>query len=72
MTGRYDVPRSQLHRAMSTPLEIAAGPAPFPKPTAEAPCETAFVDWRRRLARNLSRRSDGRWDPLTRIHPPGR
>ena len=27
-----------------------------------------FPDWRERLIRNLSRRSDGRWDPLTWIH----
>jgi len=32
------------------------------------PCESGFPDWRDRLARNLSRRSDGRWEPLTFVH----
>jgi hypothetical protein len=27
--------------------------------------EVLFPDWQRRLRRNLSRRSDGRWDPLS-------
>ena len=42
--------------------------APFPAKTLAAPVETFFLDWRRRLKRNLSRRSDSRWDPLTRVH----
>jgi len=67
MTGNTTY-HPQLQNAISTPLELAAGPAPFPKPIAEASCETAFVDGRRRLARNLSRRSDGRGP----TPPPGR
>lgn len=51
----------------------AADPTPgpadgAPRVAARAPDDAAqegFPDWRRRLRRNLSRRSDGRWDPLT-------
>lgn len=46
-------------------------PAPFPKTTDDAACESGFSDWRERLTRNLSRRSDGRWEPLTRTHGAG-
>ncbi len=51
-----------------TPEGIAAEPASFPSRTLAAPVETFFSDWRRRLNRNLSRRSDSRWEPLTRVH----
>lgn len=63
--------RPHARSPMATPAEIAAGPDPFPKTTPEAPCETAYPDWRRRLTANLARRSDGRWDPLTRTHARG-
>lgn len=52
----------------ATPQEISAEPDAFPVPTADTPNETFFPDWRRRLARNLSRRSDSRWEPLTWVH----
>jgi hypothetical protein len=32
------------------------------------PDESWHADWRARLTRNLSRRSDGRWEPLTWFH----
>ena len=41
---------------------------PFPSMTTNAPVESGFPDWRARLARNLARRSDGRWEPLTWVH----
>ena len=52
----------------ATREEVAAEPAPFPSKTLAMPVETFFLDWRRRLTRNLSRRSDSRWEPLTRVH----
>jgi hypothetical protein len=56
------------HSPVATPTQVAAEPAPFPSTTAAWPVETFFPDWRRRLIRNLSRRSDSRWDPLTWVH----
>lgn len=66
---RDGAPRPALHGPLATPEAIAHEPAPFPAKTAEAPEETGFPDWRRRLTGNLSRRSDGRWAPLTWTHP---
>jgi hypothetical protein len=69
-----DTPRLQgSHRPftrvpLATSAEVAGEPPPFPSMTTALPCETAFVDWRERLTRNLTRRSDGRWDPLTFVH----
>jgi hypothetical protein len=60
-----------LHEPLATQGAIALEPAPFPRVTEAAPEETAFLDWRARLTRNLARRSDGRWDPLTRVHRAG-
>ena len=42
-----------------------------PGSTSDTPqlLEAAYPDWRRRLTRNLARRSDGRWDPLTYLTP---
>ena len=60
--------RPFVRSPLATPEETAAEPAPFPTCSLETPYETGFVDWRLRLARNLSRRSDGRWEPLTRTH----
>jgi hypothetical protein len=48
--------------------EVTAEPAPFPATTVDLPIESFFPDWRRRLARNLARRSDARWEPLTWVH----
>ena len=53
---------------LATSAEVAGEPPPFPSTTTMVPRETAFVDWRERLTRNLTRRSDGRWDPLTFVH----
>lgn len=58
---------SLIRRPLATQEEIAREPAPFPSTTADEAEETGFADWRQRLRRNLSRRSDGRWEPLTRI-----
>lgn len=52
----------------AAPWEVAAEPAPFPATTSDMPIETFFADWRDRLTRNLSRRSDSRWEPLTWVH----
>jgi hypothetical protein len=60
--------RSSMRSPTATPEEVGAEPAPFPSKTVAAPVETFFLDWRRRLNRNLSRRSDSRWEPLTRVH----
>jgi hypothetical protein len=68
MSSRDDSPRSQFRGPLATSEAIANEPAPFPKTTREAPFESVFADWRKRLTSNLSRRSDGRWDPLTWTH----
>ena len=60
--------RWTLRSPIATPEEVAAEPAPFAAKTPEAPGETFFADWRERLTRNLSRRSTGRWEPLTWVH----
>jgi hypothetical protein len=60
-----------FHDPLATQEAIAREPAPFSKVTDAEPEETAFADWRIRLARNLARRNDGRWDPLTRVHRAG-
>ena len=59
------------HAPLAAQEAIALEAAPFPRTTDTAPEETGFVDWRVRLTRNLARRSDGRWDPLTRVHSSG-
>jgi hypothetical protein len=56
------------HSPVATPRQVASEPPPFPSKTAACPIEIFYPDWRKRLTRNLSRRSDSRWDPLTRIH----
>jgi len=68
MTGVQDGRRPNLHGPLATPDAIARGPVPFPATSVDAPLETGFTDWRRRLTGNLSRRSDGRWTPLTWTH----
>jgi hypothetical protein len=60
--------RPTVRSPRATPSQIAREAAPFPVKTSTKPDETFFPDWRRRLSRNLARRSDGRWDPLTRVH----
>lgn len=56
------------HRAHQTAAQLAREPAAFPATTLATPLESAFPDWRERLNRNFSRRADGRWEPLTRVH----
>ena len=69
MRGERSLERhSSVRLPTATPAQVAEEPAPFPTKTVDAPVETFFLDWRRRLNRNLSRRSDSRWEPLTRVH----
>lgn len=63
-----DARRSFIRAPLATPLEIASQDSSYPRTDAARPNESLFPDWRQRLARNLSRRSDGRWDPLTYVH----
>jgi hypothetical protein len=61
--------RHRLSRSpRATPEELANEPAPFPTSSAAERQESWYADWRTRLTRNLSRRSDGRWEPLTWFH----
>lgn len=64
--------RSSSRSPLASPAEVAREPAPFPAKDADANDESFFPDWRRRLSRNLARRSDGRWDPLTCTHAANR
>ena len=68
MTAGDDGRRPRVHGPLATPEAIAHGPAPFPATSVDAPIETGFTDWRRRLTGNLARRSDGPWVPLTWTH----
>ena len=63
-----DARRSFIRSPLATPLEVARQSPAYPCTDAARPEESLFSDWRKRLARNLSRRSDGRWDPLTYVH----
>jgi hypothetical protein len=63
-----DTRRSFIRAPLATPLEVARQSPAYPSTDAARPHESLFSDWRKRLARNLSRRSDGRWDPLTYVH----
>ena len=60
--------RSSIRSPLASPAEVAREAAPFPTKDADANDESFFPDWRRRLSRNLARRSEGRWDPLTWTH----
>ena len=68
MNASTKVRITQDHSPFATAEPIAKEPLPFPRTTADRPIETGFANWRRRLTANLSRRSDGRWDPLTETH----
>lgn len=59
---------STSQSATATPDRVAREPAPFPRTSPAESTETFFPDWRQRLTRNLSRRSESRWEPLTRVH----
>src|SRR5690349_11630602 len=54
--------RPSIRSPLASPAEIAEEAAPFPTNHGDATHESFFPDWRRRLRRNLARRSDGRWD----------
>ena len=56
------------HGAHESEEQLARQPAPFPSTTSQNPLESGFPDWRDRLRRNMARRSDGRWEPLTWVH----
>jgi hypothetical protein len=60
-------PFSSFRDPLASTTAIANEPDPYPKTTADKPVQVWHDDWRRRLTRNLSRRSDGRWDPLTHV-----
>jgi len=60
--------RPFVRAPLATPAELANEPPPFPSTSNTMPRESAFADWRDRMTRNLSRRSDGRWEPLTFVH----
>ena len=59
------------HGAHATHEQLAVQPAPFPSKTTAAPEEVGYDDWRKRLSRNLARRSGGRWEPLTYVRAAG-
>ena len=64
-----DAPRRPFVRSpLATALEIAGEDPAYPATTGAKRDESLFADWRKRLTRNLARRSDGRWDPLTFVH----
>jgi hypothetical protein len=65
MSGEH---RPFVRVPLATAAELLDEPSAFPVRSAKAPLETGFSDWRRLLSRNLSRRSDGRWEPLTYVH----
>ncbi len=62
-------PRQPLTRSpLATPDAVAMEAPGFPSRSVENPHESWHADWHARLTRNLSRRSDGRWEPLTWFH----
>ena len=68
MSGGKNARHRSVRSPVATPAEVANEPAAFPATTVDRPNESVFPDWRRRLLRNLSRRSDSRWEPLTWVH----
>lgn len=70
-------PLSDTLPGLRTPDEALGAAGERDQPQGAVPgrpavaIENAYVDWRKRLSRNLSRRSDGRWDPLTYPDDPG-
>jgi hypothetical protein len=63
-----DTHRASMRRPLATPSEIARQDPAYPSRDVARPNESLYADWRERLVRNLSRRSDGPWDPLTYVH----
>ena len=64
-----DTRRTFIRGPLATPAQLESEPKAFPAIQSDAPYESLFSDWRKRLTRNLSRRSDGRWEPLTEVLP---
>lgn len=64
--------RSRQRLPTASPAQVAAETAPFPATTIDLSLEFSLPDWRRRLTRNLSTRSDSRWEPLTWVHAPAK
>jgi hypothetical protein len=63
--------RTFIRGPLATPSQLADEPAAFPADQLNGSAETLFPDWQKRLTRNLARRSDGRWDPLTYVGAVG-
>jgi hypothetical protein len=65
MSDSSSHPPLSFHDPLASPEAVGREPAPFPVAPDESQVEQFVPDWRRRLTRNLSSRSDGRWEPLT-------
>ena len=65
--GREGPEPRRVPHPIATPEQTAREPEPFPRTSVSAPFESAHPDWRRRLVRNLSRRSTSRWEPLSQV-----
>jgi hypothetical protein len=72
MSSDYGLGRWRVRQPQASAADVASEPAPFPQTSTDSPLESWYPDWRRRLTRNLARRSSGRWDPLTWTHGPPR
>ena len=59
-----------LRRPLATPEAVAKEIEPFPTTEGGTLLEHWHADWHARLTRNLSRRKDGRWEPLTWMSVP--
>ena len=57
-----DAHRTFARLPLATQSEIAKQDPAYPRTDAARPNESLFPDWRVRLARNLARRSDGRFE----------
>lgn len=57
--------RISFQPSLATPADGAAEPSAFPARSTDDTEEIFFADWQQRLTRNLSRRSDGHWEPLS-------
>ena len=57
--------RTAPQPSLATHAQVAAEKPPFPLRSEGDTEEVFYTDWQLRLARNLARRSDGRWEPLS-------